>query len=246
MMFVLSKLVAFACSPANWILALLIVFLFVKKERLKKKLGYVLLTVILVFTNPLLYRQVSLWWQPRPVKLEGRYTAAILPGGLSGYDKNGRGYFGPAADRFIQAANLYHSGKVERIIVTGGNGHLERKYPPEAHFLRDELVRNGVPADRILVEDRSRNTRQNAVFTRALADSLGLRPPFVLVTSATHMRRCHQEFKRAGIDASIFPCDYEVIDNYAGWHHLFLPQLQLPDAWGRLIKEWLGWLVSTW
>jgi uncharacterized SAM-binding protein YcdF (DUF218 family) len=244
MQFVLAKLLVLLVTPANWIIAGLLLLLIIRSKTGKKKTGIALLVFTLLVTNPWLYRMAVLSWQPNPVKIKGNYPAAILPGGLSGYDREGKGYFGQAADRFIQTANLFHEGVVNYIIVTGGNGHLERNYPPEATFLKEELIRNGVPANRILVDDKSRNTRENAIFTKLLADSMQFTSPCVLVTSAMHMRRCSLEFSNAGIRTIGLPCNYEVIHDRPSFADLLWPDLSLTDKWGRLIKEWIGFIVA--
>lgn len=245
MQFILGKIITVLLSPHTWILLTALLWLVVKAGPWKKRLGYTTLILVLVFTNPWLYRKAGLRWEAPPNTLKGKYLAAILPGGLSGYDTWGNGYFNRAADRFIQTANLYHEGRVDWIIITGGNGHLLQNYPPEAVFLRKELIRNGIPADKILVDDVSRNTRENALYTKRILDTLHANRPSVLVTSAMHMRRCKLEFDKAGIITEPYPCNYEVIEDQATLMTLLIPDLGLPGDWGRLIKEWVGYLAAS-
>ncbi|MBI3440751.1 MAG: YdcF family protein [Proteobacteria bacterium] len=67
-----------------------------------------------------------------------------------------------------QAADLYHRGYFNLIVVSGGvatdDGRLE------AHRMRDVLVAKGVPGDKILVEDKAANSGENVVFSMALLD----------------------------------------------------------------------------
>ncbi len=240
----LSKLITFLLSPGNWILLLLILFLIGKPARWKKRYGYTALILFLLFTNPGIFYLGLNAWQPSFQPATGKYAAVILPGGLSSYDKAGQGYFGQAADRFIQAAKLVHTDVAEKIIVTGGNGFLNRKLPPEADFVKAELISNGIAPSKLLVENRSRNTRENALFTKALIDSLGMEGPFVLVTSAMHMRRCQQEFERAGISVTPHSSNYEVINGFQQWQDWIWPDFSLLEKWNRLNKEIIGWLVS--
>ncbi|WP_052273381.1 YdcF family protein [Flavihumibacter solisilvae] len=244
MQFFFSKLVIFLIAPANWIICGLILFLAIRSKRWKKITGIATLSIGLLFTNPWLFRTACLSWQPDRTTLNGKFGAVILPGGLAGYDKNGEGYFGLAADRFIQTVAIYRQGYADKIIVTGGNGLLNRNLLPEADFLYQQLIRQGVPARDILIENKSRNTEQNALFTKQLLDSAGLTPPFVLVTSAMHMRRCAQEFSNAGIRTVIYPSNFEVIRSDLNFLEFFWPDLSIPEKWGRLLKEVLGYCVS--
>ncbi|MFZ8477648.1 YdcF family protein, partial [Staphylococcus aureus] len=85
--------------------------------------------------------------------------------------------------------NLYHEGKIEKILVTGGNGNLFLNEPDESSFLEKEFIRNGVKKEDIILEKKSRNTYENAIFSKKILDSLKLKPPYILITSASHMPR---------------------------------------------------------
>ncbi|WP_290791164.1 YdcF family protein [Flavihumibacter sp. UBA7668] len=240
----LSKIVTFFLSPANWILVIALLFLIGKPGNWKRRYGIVLVTITLLFTNPALFYFCLQSWQPAFVPATGKFEAVILPGGLSSYDKNGQGYFGQAADRFIQAAKLVHSGVAEKVIVTGGNGFLNRKLPPEADFVKTELIQNGISPAIIFTENKSRNTKENASFTKSLIDSLKMRGPFILVTSAMHMRRCESEFNKVGIRITRHCANYEVTNGFQQWYDWIWPDFSLLEKWNRLNKEIVGWLVS--
>lgn len=244
MLQLLSKIVTFFLSPANWILGLALLFLIGKPGKWKRRYGIVLVTITILFTNPALFYFCLQSWQPAFVPATGKFEAVILPGGLSSYDKNGQGYFGQAADRFIQAAKLVHSGVAEKVIVTGGNGFLNRKLPPEADFVKAELIHNGISPALIFTENKSRNTKENAIFTKSLIDSLGMKGPFILVTSAMHMRRCEAEFNKVGIKTTRHCANYEVINGFQQWYDWLWPDFSLLDKWNRLNKEVVGYLVS--
>lgn len=98
----------------------------------------------------------------------------------------------------------------------------------------------GVPAERVLVEPASRNTRENLAFS---ARMLGLRSgePVVLVTSALHMARSVELARAQGIVALPYPCDRrgEVNSSWRDW----LPSNSAPPAWQDVLHEWLGILA---
>ncbi|ULQ52945.1 YdcF family protein [Flavihumibacter fluvii] len=243
MQFILSKIFAIFLSPSNWIFFLSALFFVIRSKTWKKRMAILVIFVVLVFSNPFLYRTATLAWQPSPVKVSGEFEVGILPGGLSGYDSSGNGYFSGAADRFIQTARLYHKGVIKYIIITGGNGHLLRDFPPEANFLLQELVANGIPADHILVDAKSRNTHENALFSKAIYDSMHFSQKAILVTSAIHMPRCQLEFTKAGLPTIAMPCDYDVLQEKNHFLSQVWPDLSLTQKWTPLLKEWIGYVL---
>lgn len=242
MFFVLSKVLLFLLFPLSWAIILFIWMLLSKSEKRRRVLRIAILVLFIVFTNPFIYRAFVLAWQPGPVELPAgkKYEAAILLGGMAGYDKYERGHFGLAADRFIQAANLYHTGTVNKIIISGGTGSLMQNEPAESFFLQKAFISNGVPDSAVIIESRSRNTYENAVYSKQIADSLRLPPPYILVTSAMHMPRSVRVFKKAGSDIIAFPCDFRVTPQKFSLDNYILPNANLMNEWGIFIKEIVG------
>ena len=242
-MLIVYNLVSFVFSPENWLFFFIALFLLLRNKKWKKRMGWLGLLVLVVFSDPMLFRWAYKAWEVKQPALGNQYAAIILPGGIADYDVQGRGYFNRASDRFIQTALLYKSGRANYIIVTGGNGFLNRDIPPEALFLQSALDSLHIPPEKIITETRSRSTRENALFSKKKADSLGLSGPMVLVTSAMHMRRCLAEFQKAGLEVQPYSCNYEVLDTDVPFYEHLWPDLGLPNAWGRLLKEWLGYAV---
>ncbi len=245
MFFILSKILFFLLVPFWWIVILYIWRCVTKSAKAKKQLGMILILIAIVFTNPFLHRFLVMQWQPAPVTLTAgkSYEASILLGGLSGYDKNERGYFGNNADRFIQTANLYHQGFIKKIIVSGGSGKLSQDEPAESLFLRTQLIANGIPDSAIIIESRSKNTYENAVFSKKITDSMHLSAPFILVTSALHMKRSVSVFAKAGFNCIAFPCDYKVVPLKFSIEDMMLPDINLLSEWSFFIKEVVGLYV---
>jgi uncharacterized SAM-binding protein YcdF (DUF218 family) len=105
--------------------------------------------------------------------------------------------------RALAAARLYRAGVAPLVAVTGSRpASLDEGDALEAsaRFL-EEL---GVPAEKILIEDRSSNTRESAVHLSRLAKERGW-THVVLVTDATHMRRTRLAFRRQGLQTSEQP-----------------------------------------
>jgi uncharacterized SAM-binding protein YcdF (DUF218 family) len=191
------------------------------------------------------------------LSLEGQLIAApvetlpaldalvVLGGGIRGAPP-GWSYpdLGRAADRVWHAARLYHAGKAPRIILSGGSQPWLGERGDEANAMREFLVDLGVPRKAILIESRSRNTRENAVYTRELMRESGIERVF-LVTSALHMPRALGTFRAAGIEAVPAPADFEVMPETA--HPLrWMPDAEALQDSSRALKEYLGWWVYRW
>lgn len=74
---------------------------------------------------------------------------------------------GPGIDRRISTvADLFREGRVRRIFLTGGRG--EGNPVSEAEVMRSFAISRGVPDERIIMEERSRSTWENLLFTRPL------------------------------------------------------------------------------
>lgn len=117
--------------------------------------------------------------------------------------------FVSAEERVIEGAVLAQRFPGASIIVTGGNGSLDRRPDiTEAALSARLLIDLGIDEDRIVIEDQSRSTRENAAYTRACSglDDFG---QTVLVTSAFHMPRAMKTFDKAGwSDLTPYPVDY--------------------------------------
>ncbi|HEX6915253.1 MAG TPA: YdcF family protein [Chitinophagaceae bacterium] len=243
MFFVLSKILLFLLSPAFWILILLGLSFIIRNQGRKKLLRITAAILFIVFTNPFLFNVCVRAWQPRPKDIPAgkHYSAVILLGGMTMSDRYERNFFGPEADRFIQTTKLYHSGAVDKVLLTGGSPYLFRKVRlSEADHLKNELLAQGIPATDIIVENRSKNTYENAVYSKRLLDSLKLAPPYIVVTSALHVPRAAAVFKKAGVQAAFFPAAYRQIDHPRDIEDFIIPSTQLLSGWSTFLKEIVG------
>lgn len=114
---------------------------------------------------------------------------------------------GPALSRRSRhGAALWHEGIAPLVMCTGGQSEY---YPrTEAAACREILLAAGLPGDAILLEERSRSTEENAIYSKQLLDRLGLSRS-VLVSDSFHMLRARWLFQKQGIDpfASPVPVD---------------------------------------
>jgi uncharacterized SAM-binding protein YcdF (DUF218 family) len=112
-----------------------------------------------------------------------------------------------AADRVITAAALARRYPNARVIFSGGSGNLLSNDAREADYAASILESLGISRERLTMERRSRNTQENAEFSKAIAaPKPGER--WLLVTSAFHMPRSVGLFRKAGFAVEPYPVDW--------------------------------------
>jgi uncharacterized SAM-binding protein YcdF (DUF218 family) len=245
MFFIFSKVLYFLLVPFNWIIMLFIWRWLAKSPVVKKRLAISMIVIGILFSNTYLHDQIVWRWQITKPQIEPgkQYEAGILLGGMADFDKQQQGFFGSTADRFIEILKLYNQGVIRKIVVSGGNGNLVDAKSAEADFLEKEFLANNVPPDDLIIENKSRNTFENAVFTKRILDSLHIHGPFVLVSSAIHLRRSEKVFTKAGMPVVCYPAAYDVIDKKYYLTDYLVPNISLLDYWKYPIKEMVGLVV---
>jgi uncharacterized SAM-binding protein YcdF (DUF218 family) len=244
MYFVFSKLLLLIILPFTWFLVFLIAALLVKKQHLKRRFLIISAVIMLLFSNPVLFSVFARYWdiKPVPLKKTGSYSCAIVLGGFSGEDAKGHGFFNASADRFIEGLKLLTTGKVTHILISGGNGNLIDNKFEEADWVQTQLKQLNVPDSCVLIENRSRNTIENAAFSKIVLDKNHLQPPYVLVTSAFHMRRSLNIFKKTKLDVIPYPCNYLAGEGKISIDGL-IPDAAVLGTWNYYTKEVVGNIV---
>ena len=245
MFFTLSKVFLVLLQPFNWILFLFIIYLLTKNKKIKNRLLIFTITLTLFFSNGYIHNEIELARQTNESGLElgKQYEVGILLGGMAGYDKNNVGHFSGAADRFIQTIILYRQGIIKKILITSGSANLVYKQPGEADFIVEELIKSGIPSKDILKENKSRNTFENASLSKLLLDSLHLKGPYVLISSAFHLPRAMLVFKKAGLQVVPYPCAFVAVNKLYAWQDYILPSLSVLMEWDGTMKELIGMVV---
>jgi len=112
-----------------------------------------------------------------------------------------------APDRIVAAAALAHRYPNARIVFSGGSANLLANDAREADYAGAIFESLGIAKSRLIMERRSRNTQENAEFSKALvAPKDGER--WLLVTSAFHMPRSIGLFRKAGFAVEPYPVDW--------------------------------------
>jgi uncharacterized SAM-binding protein YcdF (DUF218 family) len=151
----------------------------------------------------------------------------------------GTAVFIGAVDRIIATAALAHRYPKARIVFSGGNANLvsddAAKEADAALVIFEGL---GIAKDRLLMERQSRNTLENAEFSKAMAaPKPGER--WLLVTSAYHMPRSVGIFRNAGFAVEPYPVDWRT----GGRESLLRFSIYAIDGLGRVeiaVREWMG------
>ena len=184
---ILSKILVWALYPLTLGMALLLLAYWFERKRdrrLFRRLFFSGFTVIYLFSITPVQRLIV-----RPLKVAQPTTveadAVVVLGGE------------PA--RSLTGIRLFKQGAAPFILTAGGSGNLLQEKQQESDRMTDFLVEFGVPADRILSESSSRNTRENAINAKPMLDSLSIRT-IALVTSSLHMRRSVGVFEKLGYE----------------------------------------------
>lgn len=127
---------------------------------------------------------------------QARPADAIIVLGAAAYDARPSPVF---QERIRHGLDLYRRGYARTLIFTGGFGGAKARFA-ESQVARRYALRQGIPADAILIETVSRTTRQNLVQARALMRRHGLRSA-IIVSDPLHMARAMRLCRQLGIEA---------------------------------------------
>lgn len=229
--------------PLTWFFLLLIIAWRVKDAGKKKRLRIAAFVIIVLFSNRFVFDRIMYAWEIGAVKepAVGTYDAIIVLGGMSNYDPTlDRVQFARGTDRLLQAISLWKKGVAPKILFTGGSGSILHADILEAENVRNFLHKLGVPDSVMIYESKSKNTYENAAFSKPILakDVPGGR--YLLVTSAFHMRRSLACFAKAGIKVSPYS-----VDRYSGpwkfeFDYMVLPTAETLSDWNILFHEWIG------
>ena len=248
MFFVLSKTLGVMLLPTNLLLGLGllgILLLLTRKARLGRALMVAsLLSLALCGFTPLgsllLYALESRF--PPWDASHGAPDGIVVLGGPIDADlsvSHNAPVIRSAPDRIVAAAMLAHRYPNARIVFSGGSPNLISNDAREADFASLVFEGLGIDKARLIMERRSRNTLENALFSKELAaPKPGER--WLLVTSAFHMPRSVGLFRKAGFAVEPYPVDWRVGTTLR--EVLSLSQL-VGGGFGSTdsaVREWMG------
>lgn len=249
MFFYISKVFWFFVQPSNLIIILLlagiILYLRGSVKTGTRIIAFAVAFIAVAGLSPLSYLLM--------LSLEGRYSkppleaieppdGVIVLGGMIDTaisEARDETALNNGAERLTEAVRLAYRFPDARIMITGGVGAIIYRGGDEATLAQQFLTDLGVASDRILIETQSRNTWQNAVYSREIIQpEPGER--WLLVTSAFHMPRAAGVFRAAGFDVIPWPVDYRTRGDRDAWRIPTRPS----QAWTNVdiaTREWIGY-----
>jgi uncharacterized SAM-binding protein YcdF (DUF218 family) len=246
MFFVLSKTAALLLLPSNFLMLLGLVGVALMLTR-RKRLGACMAAASLMLlaavgvlpVGDLLARALEdrfpAWDASR-----GAPDGVVVLGGAIATElsrDHGEPVIGDSGARIVALARLAHDYPNARIVYSGGDASLFGTESPEANFVGPLLDKFGIARARVLLESRSRNTAENAAYTRNLiVPKSGER--WLLVTSAQHMPRAVGCFRKVAFPVEAYP---------VGWRTKrgleLMPERTIAGGLARVdaaASEWIG------
>jgi uncharacterized SAM-binding protein YcdF (DUF218 family) len=249
MFFVLSKLLGFFASPSNLVMLIGILGLLLLPTRFAgggRRLAFFSLVVLAILGfspvgNALIITLEDRFppWDAARGPPDG---IIVLGGALNGSGRSNEVVMlNEGAERLTVVPQLARRYPNARILFSGGSAALIYEGGAEAELAGRLLESFGIAQDRITLEDRSRNTIENAIFSKAI-----VRPKpgerWLLVTSAYHMPRAMGVFHKAGFPVEAYPVDWRT----RGAEDALRPFATIGDGLQRTdtaVHEWVGLAV---
>jgi uncharacterized SAM-binding protein YcdF (DUF218 family) len=252
MFFTVSKILGFFALPSNLFIVIGLVGILLLFTRLTRLASWLIVTSLVLIAvaglSPLgnvLILPLEQRFPPWDASHGAPDGIVVLGGAILPNVSAARGTvaFDQGAGRIIAAAELARRYATAKIIYSGGSNALIFAEATEAEFAVRQLEALGVAHDRIVAEEQSRNTIQNAAFSRLIANP---RPGerWLLVTSAFHMPRAMAAFRAVHFPVEAYPVDWRT----RGPIDAATPLASLSDGLRRTdvaMHEWAG-LLAYW
>jgi uncharacterized SAM-binding protein YcdF (DUF218 family) len=250
MFFVFSKVLGFFAIPSNFIIvsgllgALLLWTRFARAGR-RLAIGSLILLALLGLSpigNALILPLEQRF--PRWDTSRGAPDGIVILGGAITPDVStarSEVALNEAAERITAAVQLARRYPNLRVLFSGGSAALVFQEGTEGEFALRLLEDLGLAPERIIIEDKSRNTVENAVYSRLLAQPKP-NERWLLLTSAYHMPRSIGVFRKAGFSVEAYPVDWRT----RGVGDVLRPFATLGDGLRRTdtaVREWVGLFV---
>lgn len=252
----LSKLLPLFIYPLGLSCLLLLVALWLCWQRSRWTFAPILVTFLILviasnkeFSNNLIK---SLEWQYLPSENMPQAEAIVVLGGATRNNEPPRIIpdMSDRGDRLLYAAKLYNDGTAPLIILSGGRIQWYGRESSEAQSMATVMELMGIPRNVMVLESRSLNTYENAVFTKEILEQRNIKQ-ILLVTSAAHMPRSLAIFKKQGINAIPAPADFMISERnliesqFSTESRIlsFIPHAGSLDRTTQALKEYIGTLI---
>lgn len=248
MFFALSKIFWFLFSPVNLLIVLGLaaaLLAFTRFARIARWFGLVAALGLVILAFSPLPRIVIRPLEdrfPQQQAETGPVAGVIVLGGAIGVMRDDI-VMNYAAARMSKAVEIGRLHPQAKVVFTGGGANLlSPVIKTEADGARLLFRALGLPDEQIVLENKSRNTIENATMTRALVDPKpGER--WLLITSAWHMPRAMGVFRKAGFEVEAFPVDYLSEGDRADFTRFYRRAQRGLTVADDGFKEWVGLLA---
>ncbi len=241
----LSKLLDLAAAPLTWAIVLAVLGLAFRRRRLGTVLALLGIGVLVVFSSEKVAAMLARWTEAsahRTFDPGAPYDAIIVLGGVidpAATERSGELALTENPDRIVRAAAVLRAGQARMVLISGGLMTPRPEVPSEAERLAGLLRDEGISPDRIVVEGRSRDTRENAVESARLVGERGWKR-LLLVTSAWHAPRALGCFHAVGLSPDVLPVGHRAIN---GADARWLPRATALSLSTDMLRELVGRVV---
>jgi uncharacterized SAM-binding protein YcdF (DUF218 family) len=239
-MFIVSKVLTMLLLPTALMVECALLGLILSRWRIGRFLlilGVGALTACLILpVDSWAIRPLEDWFPAVTAPPERVDGIVVLGGAIDDLTSRDRGTptLTSAANRLTTFVILAHRYPEAKLVFTGGSGAIVQGVSNEAEFARILFEQLGLPPDRVIFENTSRTTWENAVNSYAL-----VKPQqgehWILVTSASHMPRAVGVFRKIGWPVLPWPVGYQSRDRLTDY----------PQSMGRKL-EVLDWATHEW
>lgn len=251
MFYVLSKVLDVLLMPLSWAVVLMAYGAPLTRRALRKKkvrpfACFFGLAILVVFSTEPVANALFGALEAKAVKTMDpakHYDAVILLGGLvdeKAMEKSRSLSINDNNERLFGTLGVMREGRADYAIISGAPVDPKTPYA-EAQVLAAELVLLGVPKEKVIVEDKAMNTRENATYSAEIARARGF-SQVLIVTSAFHMHRALACYEKAGMKVDTLPVDFRTYssDTASG---SWLPRASHLERSTAAIREWSGFYV---
>ena len=256
-MLFLSKLLPLFVYPVGLSSVLMVLGLVWLWRYPRRATGAIALSLFILFfsSNPVVSDKLlsSLEWRYFPPDPVPTADAIVVLGGATVPAIAPRPWVevSEAGDRILYAARLYNQGHAPKLILSGGRVQWQGgNDESEADDMKAFAMAMNVPEVDIILEERSLNTRQNAVNVKEILEAQSIES-VLLVTSAVHMPRSVAIFQKLNINVIPAPTDYLVAmapdeargTTIEGRILSLLPRAEATGRFTRAMKEYIGFII---
>ena len=195
--------------------------------------------LLLIIGYGLLFHTNLIWWAAQPLRIQSPPQQAdaivVFAGGVGESGRAGGGL----QERLKTAVDLYRGGYAPSMILSSGFVYGFK----EAEIMRALAIDQGVPAERIAIEERATNTFENVRFTDAILKQRRWRS-ILLVSSPYHMRRASLVWRKVAPDVTVVPTPPSQAQFYEHTRGATLEQIRglLQEYAAIAVYWWRGWI----